>query len=156
METEIRMEEKEFIYLVQLVFIGNYVINGIRKEEEQVKEYNDVAEKVYRKEYELYNQLPGEEAEANELADIWDEAYDIVHTYMEAFERDAYLEKLAKRITYQNYPIIPFDKESLLKHWAAEEEYRKILKEKGAVYVQMTAPKIDELLKIKEQEKKEE
>ena len=41
METEIRMEEKEFIYLVQLVFIGNYVINGIRKEEEQVKEYND-------------------------------------------------------------------------------------------------------------------
>ena len=46
METEIRMEEKEFIYLVQFVFIGNYVINGIRKEEEQVKEYNDVAEKV--------------------------------------------------------------------------------------------------------------
>ena len=37
----------------------------------------------------------------------------------------------------------------------AEEEYRKILKEKGAVYVQMTAPKIDELLKIKEQEKNE-
>ena len=79
METEIRMEEKEFIYLVQFVFIGNYVINGIRKEEEQVKEYNDIAEKVYRKEYELYNQLPGEEAEANELADIWDEAYDRLH-----------------------------------------------------------------------------
>lgn len=147
MKVEIKLGEKEFIRLMQLVFLGNYVINGIRNEEEQISEYNKLDRKLTRMEYEVYNQISGRNAEDNELADLWDRTYDTVREYLEAFEKDVFLEKLAKWITWENYPIIPGDEISLKKHWTAEEEYIKLIKEQGVRFAQVSAPKIDERLK---------
>lgn len=147
MKVEIKLSEKEFIRLVQLVFLGNYVINGIRNEEEQISAYNKLDRKLTRIEYEVYNKTSGRNAEDNELADLWDRTYDIVQEYLEAFEKDVFRDKLSKWITWENYPIIPGDEISLKKHWAAEEEYIKLIKEQGVRFAQVSAPKIDERLK---------
>ena len=133
---------------MQFVFLGNYVINGSRGEKEQIEAYNRLERKLTRLQYEVYNNIPGREAEANELTDLYDSAIDAVEGYLKDFERDIFLEKLAKWITWENYPIIPGDREALEKHWAAEKEYRKIVKEQGVQFAKVSAPKIDDKLNI--------
>lgn len=133
---------------MQFVFLGNYVINGIRGKEEQLEAYNRLERKLTRLQYEVYNNIPGREAEENELTDLYDRAIDAVEGYLKDFERDIFLEKLTKWITWENYPIIPGDREALEKHWAAEKEYRKIVKEQGVQFAKVSAPKIDDKLNI--------
>lgn len=145
----IELEKEEFLSLMQLLFIGNYVVNGICSEQDKVKKYQDLDEKLTRLEYEIYNNISGEEAEENELVDIWDNTLDAVHNYLKAYEKDACNEFLAKVVTWANYPINPDDEESLDKHWAAETEYIKLIKEKGTKFLQISAPKIDDRLSKK-------
>ena len=154
METEkieIVLDEREFSALMQLVFLGNYVANSIRDEDHKIREYQVLDEKLTRLEYEIYQKISGEEAEENEIADLWEDTLDAVDDYLEEFEQDAFRERLAKWITWTNYPIVPHDEESLKKNWAAETEYLKIIKEKGVKFAQVSAPKIDERLNFDEE-----
>ena len=130
MKVVITLNGREFKRLMELTFLGNYVINGIRKEEDQVKEYNRLDRKLTRLEYEMYKKIPGKNAEENELA------------------KDVFRDKMAKWIAWVNYPIIPGDEESLEKHLAAEREYRELVKEQGIRFMQISAPKIDDKLNI--------
>lgn len=151
METEkieIVLDEREFSALMQLVFLGNYVANSIRDEDHKIREYQALDEKLTRLEYEIYHKISGEEAEYNELADLWDYTYDAVDEYLEDFEKDVFRERLSRWITWKNYPIIPHDEESLKKHWAAEAEYIKLIKESGIKFVQILAPKIDDRINV--------
>lgn len=100
MEVEIKLNEEEFDVLMQFVFVGNYVINGIREGETRIKKCDDVAEKLYRLQYEVVNKLSSEDAEENEYADLRDWAYDSVHEYMDDYEKDVFREKLSKWIIY--------------------------------------------------------
>ena len=88
MKVTIDLQEEELDCLMRLVFLGNYVINGIRREQEQIAEYNELAEKLARLQYEAACGIPGEEAEENELADLRDRTYDAVCRYLEAVEED--------------------------------------------------------------------
>jgi hypothetical protein len=151
METEkieIVLDEREFSALMQLVFLGNYVANSIRDEDHKIREYQVLDEKLTRLEYEIYQKISGEEAEYNELADLWDYTYDAVDEYLEDFEKDVFRERLSRWITWKNYPIIPHDEKSLKKHWAAEAEYIKLIKESGIKFIQISAPKIDDRINI--------
>ena len=148
MKVVITLNGREFKRLMELTFLGNYVINGIRKEEDQVKEYNRLDRKLTRLEYEMYKKIPGKNAEENELADLWDRTIDAVQDYLEEFEKDVFRDKMAKWIALVNYPIIPGDEESLEKHLAAEREYRELVKEQGIRFMQISAPKIDDKLNI--------
>ena len=82
------MTAAEFSLLAQLVFLGNYDVNGCRSPEE-LGEYNALADMIYR---ERYAQTTGirdrEEIEDNEIADVRDRLYDEVREYLEAFEED--------------------------------------------------------------------
>ena len=147
-KVEIVLDEREFSALMQLVFLGNYVANSIRDEDHKIREYQALDEKLTRLEYEIYQKISGEEAEFNELVDLWDNTIDAVDEYLKDFEKDVFRERLARVITWSNYPILPNDEESLKKHWAAETEYIKLIKEKGIKFVQITAPKIDDRLNI--------
>ena len=87
--TVISMTAAEFSLLAQLVFLGNYVVNGCRSPQEELGEYNALADMIYR---ERYAQTTGirdrEEIEDNEIADVRDRLYDEVREYLEAFEED--------------------------------------------------------------------
>ena len=97
MKVTIDLKKGEFDCLMRLVFLGNYVINGIRREQEQIAEYNALAEKLARLQYEAAFGISGEEAEENELADLRDCAYDEVRLFLEAFEEDVYKEISAEK-----------------------------------------------------------
>ena len=79
--TVISMTAAEFSLLAQLVFLGNYVVNGCRSPKEELGEYNALADMIYRERY-------AEAAEENEIADVRDRLYDEVREYLEAFEED--------------------------------------------------------------------
>ncbi len=87
--TVISMTAAEFSLLAQLVFLGNYVVNGCRSPKEELGEYNALADMIYR---ERYAQTTGirdrEEIEDNEIADVRDRLYDEVREYLEALEED--------------------------------------------------------------------
>ncbi len=97
MKVKIELEEEELTHLMRLVFFGNYAVNGIRGEQEQIAEYNALAEKLARLQYEAAFGISGEEAEENELADLRDRTYDAVRGYLEAFEEDAFREVLKSK-----------------------------------------------------------
>lgn len=133
--------------MVQFVFLGNFIINGIRLPQDCLREYEDLTNKMY----EIKTKLEEHKSDKNEneFADLQDRIYDSVCEYLEAYEQDVYLEKLAKRVTDINYPLNGYDEEALFINFRAEEIYIKILKENGDAYVHMEAPRIDELIKNK-------
>lgn len=51
-----------------------------------------------------------------------------VQKYMDDYEKDIFRKKLAKWISWANYPIIPSNEESFEKHEAAEIKYYDYLK----------------------------
>ena len=144
MSTDLSITVEELNLLANLVFLGNYIINGSRLQENQVIKYDAIAEKIYRKVYEVTRKLPGCFATDNELADIRDRAYDSIGEYLEEYERDVFLESLAKRIASLNYPIQENDEKTLSAHFRAEESYIKKLKAQGESFVEIKAPKTDE------------
>lgn len=91
---EIRIKQEELEHLAQLVFLGNFVINGIRMPEDRIKAYDDIAERIYCKQYNAMLKIAECEAEENEIADIRDWLYDSVSQYLSAFEGEVFLEKL--------------------------------------------------------------
>ena len=80
--------EEEFSELLQLAFLGNYVINSSRAPKEELSSYTALTEKLYRAEYARRTGLKAEDAEENEVADVSDRVSDSVQEYLEAFEDD--------------------------------------------------------------------
>lgn len=144
-EIEIKLSKDELDRLVQFVFLGNFVINGIRLPQDCLMDYETLAKKIYDVKLNLGENKS--DKNENELADLKDRIYDSVSEYLEAYEQDMYLEKLAKRVTDINYPLNGYDEKALFLNFRAEEIYIKILKENGDAYVHMGTPRIDELIK---------
>lgn len=145
-EIKIMLSPKELNLLVQFAFIGNFVINGIRLPQNCLQEYANLTEKIYKI---CIKTKPGNQNSdkiENDLADLQDRIYDSVSAYMEEYEKDVYLEKIAKRVTDINYPLNGYDENALFLNFRAEEVYIKLLKENGDAYVHMEAPRIDDIL----------
>lgn len=87
-ERVIRLTREKCRCLAQLVFLGNYVVNGWRTPREELEEYDLLAEEIFRAEYAFSTGIAAEDAEENEIADVRDRLCDSVLKYLEAFEAD--------------------------------------------------------------------
>lgn len=87
-ERVIRLTREKCRRLAQLVFLGNYVVNGWRAPREELEEYDLLAEEIFRAEYAFSTGIAAEDAEENEIADVRDRLCDSVLKYLEAFEAD--------------------------------------------------------------------
>lgn len=87
-ERAIRLTREKCRRLAQLVFLGNYVVNGCRAPREELEEYDLLAEEIFRAEYAFSTGIAAEDAEENEIADVRDRLCDSVLKYLEAFEAD--------------------------------------------------------------------
>lgn len=87
-ERVIRLTREKCRRLAQLVFLGNYVVNGWRAPREELEEYDLLAEELCRAEYAFLTGIAAEDAEENEIADVRDRLCDSVLKYLEAFEAD--------------------------------------------------------------------
>lgn len=143
-EIEIKLSKDELDRLVQFVFLGNFIINGIRLPQDCLLDYETLAKKIYDIKLNLGENKS--DKNENEFADLKDRIYDSVSEYLEGYEQDMYLEKLAKKVTDINYPLNGYDENALFINFRAEEIYIKLLKENGDAYVHMEAPRIDELI----------
>ena len=131
------------------MFLGNFIINGIRFPAECLQEYNDLARKIYEINLKIkFGEQEPDKIE-NALADLRDRTYDSINEYLEAYEQDVYLERIAKRVTDINYPLNEYDEETLFINLNAEKIYLTLLKENGDTYVSMEIPRNDELIKNK-------
>lgn len=125
-EIEIKLSKDELDRLVQFVFLGNFIINGIRLPQDCLREYEDLTNKMY----EIKTKLEEHKSDKNEneFADLQDRIYDSVCEYLEAYEQDVYLEKLAKRVTDINYPLNGYDEEALFINFRAGADVATYIK----------------------------
>lgn len=94
MKVQFEMEREQFEKVLQMVYLGEYVIKSCSCAEEG-KAYGDIADLLYAKRYSAEYGLPEYEAEENEIADMRDRLYDKSHKYLEAFEADIFKENTA-------------------------------------------------------------
>ena len=100
MKFVLEMDQEEWQTLLELVFLGEYAVNACRPPKEISQKHRDAANALYRRHYEQTVKVSDPEAiEDNEIADIRDEVYDSVQEYLERFEEDVCLEKLAELLT---------------------------------------------------------
>lgn len=118
MKAEELLEEEEWEQLMQLIFLGEYAVNGCRLPDEVSFAHKAVAEKMYRYFYTMCSGV--DDAEENEIADVRDRLYDAVQEYLEQFERDVCLDKVAEEIAKRDYPVICCTEEEMCDHDAAE------------------------------------
>ncbi len=102
---ELKMEREQFEKLLQLVYLGHYVVTSCRGAEKSVQGYDEVADMLYLKRYMAEAAISDcEDIEAKELADIRDRLYDSTHTYFDEFKKDIFFEKLPTYI--QSYSAV--------------------------------------------------
>ena len=87
-ERVIRLTREKCRRLAQLVFLGNYVVNGWRAPREELEEYDLLAEEICRAEYAFSTGIAAEDAEENEIADVRDRLGGETEAYLAAFEAD--------------------------------------------------------------------
>ena len=87
-ERVIRLTREKCRRLAQLVFLGNYVVNGWRAPREELEEYDLLAEELCRAEYAFSTGIAAEDAEENEIADVRDRLGGEAEAYLAAFEAD--------------------------------------------------------------------
>ena len=80
---ELKLTDAEWENLLQLVVIGEYAASQFEKKAEK---FTHIAEKLYRKQYELRIKISGDEAEENEIADIREKISADIDDYLEYFE----------------------------------------------------------------------
>lgn len=96
MKVQLEMEREQFEKVLQMVYLGEYVIKSCSCAEEG-QAYGDIADSLYAKRYAAEYGLSEREAEENEIADMRDRLYDKSHKYLEAFEADVLNENAASR-----------------------------------------------------------
>ena len=133
MKFRLEMDQEEWQTLLELVFLGEYAVNACRPPKEISQKHRNAANAFYRRHYEQTVKVSDPEAiEDNEIADIRDEVYDDVQEYLERFEEDVCLEKLAELFAEQEYPLTEGDaEEQNFKRGLAEKHIRRRLQEEG-------------------------
>lgn len=142
MKFVLEMDQEEWQTLLELVFLGEYAVNACRPPKEISQKHRDAANALYRRHYEQTVKVSDPEAiEDNEIADIRDEVYDSVQEYLERFEEDVCLEKLAELFAEREYPPTEGDaEEQNLKRGLAEKYIRRRLQEKGLSAIRLDIP----------------
>ena len=103
MKAEELLEEEEWEQLMQLIFLGEYAVNGCRLPDEVSFAHKAVAEKMYRYFYTMCSGV--DDAEENEIADVRDRLC---------------VDKVAEELAKRDYPVICCTEEEMRDHDAAE------------------------------------
>ena len=98
-DTELKLSANELTIVAELVYMGNFVINGNKKQGEVSEKHFDIANKIFRNFYAMRNRLSDiGDVEENEVADARDILCDRTEEYIVQFEKDVFLEKLTEML----------------------------------------------------------
>ena len=94
MKVQFKMERGQFEKLLQMVYLGEYVIRSCCGDGGEGQAYCDTAKMLYAKRYAAEYGASEQDAEENEIADMRDRLYDSTHEYLDRFEGDVINEKI--------------------------------------------------------------
>ncbi len=80
----VRFTKEAWARLLQMVYLGNYVINGCRRVGEERAAYGSLADALYLRE--AARTYAREDIEPNEIADVRDRVADAAERFLCAFE----------------------------------------------------------------------
>ena len=97
MKVQFKMERGQFEKLLQMVYLGEYVIRSCCGDGGEGQAYCDTAKMLYAKRYAAEYGASEQDAEENEIADMRDRLYDSTHEYLDRFQADVINEKIGLR-----------------------------------------------------------
>lgn len=98
---QVELTPKQYVILMKLVYLGNWLVNSFRSEEEQLSEFNEVEELVYAQAGPLAEETGFSRDEDGRFfpsAALEDELMGFVDDY----EEDCFWEHLAQRLAYRD------------------------------------------------------
>ena len=145
MKIKIELEREEWQTLMELVFLGEYAVNACRSPQEISRKHADLADAMYRRQYEAENDVSDPDAiEENEIADVRDQIYDRVQEALERFETDVYMEKAAELTAQREFPVTGYDEAQMIRREIAEGLLKQKLHAEGIGAVDIDYPALRE------------
>lgn len=137
----IELQEEEARDFLQLVFLGEYVMNGDWLEDGKRKRIAAIVDKVML----AYLPKMEDQDEANGvLSDLHEELLEETEDYLRNYEQDNALETLAVMLAEKNYPYTEVNSPDYLKNLAAQTIYDMHLEDKGLDIVTLDIPDFEQ------------
>ena len=145
MKIKIELEREEWQTLMELVFLGEYAVNACRSPQEISRKHADLADAMYRRQYEAENDVSDPDAiEENEIADVRDQIYDRVQEALERFVTDVCMEKVAELTAQREFPVTRYDEAQMIRREIAEGLLKQKLHAEGIGAVGIDYPALRE------------
>lgn len=102
---KINFTNKQFQALVKMVYLGNYIINGVRTYEEILPEFDELEQYIlsFCKDFNLKEYVENYENELLPSSTLEDETSDFISDYDEYNFVDEIIHRLAQRDFYKKY-----------------------------------------------------
>jgi len=140
---QIEINDKDVDILVELLYFGNYIVNGVRLHKDQVKKYRRVLDVVLKQ---YIEKVPIEKrGDAETLDDLYDCLSGAVDEYRDYYEDKIVIPYLAEKLADINYPIKGKGELNIRFgiHGGAEHYYEKMLNKKGFGILKVDDPEFE-------------
>ncbi len=145
----ITINQKDYKYFLQCIYLGNLVINGNKDTDKEITAHNEFVEDIYKKFIESmpehqsrfeFKNFKFEDSLDRKLADFCDLLSDSVDEYFKAFQESLFNELLANKIADTIYPVSDYDEEIVCSNLMAKNYYYKILQNYGDKIIHIEIP----------------
>lgn len=149
------LNRRESKQLMELVFIGNSIVNNMLIDEVKNSDYHNLAQKLYRQYLTAQNSAIPKKFEVK-LKKLTEKLF--LETIEDCTDYDdlSFYDKLAEKLASKNYPFLAENEtdlhESLRTRTLARYAYYEMLCRQGEDFVEFSAPRIDEAIqKLREE-----
>lgn len=146
---KINITKKQYLALIELLYLGDFMVNGIRSGDDYVEEYNDLREYIYSFAKQMgYDHLiekdnaDGKYYETREFED------GIVSEYKKEYDEEVFWTELAYKLGMRDVERLhklktgKVDRETFLREvWSKEDVYLEELMKNGLQNVKVMFPK---------------
>ena len=122
---KIEFTKEQYEQLMKLVHVGNYIINGMRDEEEEIVQYNEIENYInqHAKDFGLNNLVEEEDGKFYPSQELLDS--EELETYMEEHNDEIFWDELADRLAVKAI-LDGYDEEALEKMTSEEQFFLRM------------------------------
>lgn len=145
---KINITKKQYLALIELIYLGDFMVNGIRVGDDQVEEYNDLREYIYSFAKQMgYDHLIEKDSANGKYYETREFEDGIVSEYKKEYDEDVFWTELAYKLgmrdveRLQKLKTEKIDRETFLREvWSKEDGYLEEFMRNGLRNVQVKFP----------------
>lgn len=136
---KINITKKQYLSLIELIFLGDFMVNGIRVGDEQVKEYDELKNYLFSYAKKMgYENLIEPGTKKNEYYETREFEDGVAFKYIHDYDEEIFWTELASRLAFrdagrlQKLAAEKMDRDSFLREgWSRENVYHEEFEKNG-------------------------